>query len=118
TEDEADLRTRDLDMPVSHRRQAVGPVVAGVLVIADADERLLEELHDRGEDLGPRQAGPPQIGVGAPADRREGAAELNHPPVLGIVPDFTPARVISVLLPASRVPAGSLQVAAGVGADP
>src|SRR3546814_2673514 len=54
---EDQFRAVDVDMPVPHRGQAEGAVVAGVFVVADADQRRLEQANDRGEDLFARQAG-------------------------------------------------------------
>ena len=41
------------DMTVSQCRQAVGAILAGVLVVADAYERLLQQADHRGKDLLP-----------------------------------------------------------------
>ena len=44
-----------LRVAVAQRRQAERTVLAGVLFVADANQRLLEQLHDRGEHLLARQ---------------------------------------------------------------
>src|SRR3546814_5240899 len=42
-------RAIDVDMPVAHRGQAEGAVVAGIFRVADADQRRLEQA-DRSEE--------------------------------------------------------------------
>src|SRR3546814_18981175 len=54
---EDQFRAVDVDMPVPPRGQAEGAVVAGVFVVADADQRRIEQANDRGEDLFARPAG-------------------------------------------------------------
>ncbi len=56
---------------IAHRRQADRPVGARVFLVADADQRLLEELHDRREHLVARKPAPCEVGGGAPADPRQ-----------------------------------------------
>ena len=61
SESEAERGPRHLHVSVTHRRQAKGVVVARVFIVADADERLLEQLHDGSDYLSPRQTRGGQI---------------------------------------------------------
>src|SRR5262249_5443149 len=117
-EDEPHLRSRHLHVPVPHRRQAVRVVVARVLFVADANERLLEQPDDRGEDFRARKARSPQVGVGTTTNPGKRAAEVDEAAVLARVADLAPLRVIAVLLAAARVAAGRLEMTARVGPEP
>ena len=48
---EAQRRALGLDVPVAQRGQAEALVGLGVLVVADPDQRRLEQAHDRGQHL-------------------------------------------------------------------
>ena len=113
-EAEPDRRAGDSRVAVAQRRQAERLVVARVLVVADADQRLLEELHHGRHDLRARQAGRRDVGVGPAAQRRQRRGEIEDAVVLRFVADLAPARVIAMLLAAARVAAGGLQVAARI----
>ena len=52
------------------------------------------------------------------ADGRERAAKGEHPLVLGLVADGTPARMIPILLASFHIAPGRLDVAARIGGDP
>src|SRR5216110_2874192 len=54
-EAEAQHLAVDLEMPPAQRGEAVGAVLAHVFVVADADQRLVEETHYRSEDLAAAQ---------------------------------------------------------------
>ena len=55
-EREPDALALDFDVRVAQRRQAERAIRSRVLVVADANQRLLEQLHDRREHLLARQA--------------------------------------------------------------
>src|SRR5688572_12174515 len=115
---ETQPRAADGDVPILQRGQAERAVGLHVLVVADADGALLEQLDDSGEHLVAGEAGLRQIGCGSRADLRERCGEVEHALVLGLVTGRAPVRVIAVLLAAARIAAGRLQVPAWVGADP
>ncbi len=115
---EAQLGVLDGDVVVAHRRQAERVVLPGVLLVADADQRLLQELDDRRQDLLARQAGPRQVAVSALADAGQRLPEGEHPLVLRLVAHLAPARVVAVLLAPLGVTPGRLEVAQRIGADP
>ena len=117
-EAQPECRAAHLRLPLAQRRETEGFVVAGVLGIADAHERRLEQANDRGDDLLPRQPRPRKIPPDAPANARQGSGESREPPVLRFVARLAPALVIAVLLAASRVATGRLDVALRVRADP
>src|SRR5205823_2993741 len=103
---------------VLERGEAVASILLRVLLVADADQRLLEELDDRCDHLLLREPLPRQVLANALPNRAERVAERDHASVLGFVADLAPPRVVAVLLAPPRVPAGGLDVAALVGADP
>jgi len=115
---ESHLRSVDLRVLVAHRRQPEGMIVAGVLLVADADQRLLQQLHDSREHFLPRQPLLLQIGAGVAANARKHPRERDEAFVLGFVTLFAPARVIAVLFASARVAPRRLNVAVGVGTDP
>src|SRR6476620_7031605 len=110
--------TIDRHVSISQRGQAEGTIGPRVLVVADADEGLLEQLHDQRYHLRLREAGSPEVGVRPPPDRRQRVCERDHAVVLGLVAYLAPARVIAILLPAARVPASGLEMPARVRANP
>ena len=63
-------------MTVSHGRQAVRPVGPGVLVVAYADQRELEQPDHRGEYLSPRQAGEGEVAPGVTLHRVGGRSTV------------------------------------------
>src|SRR5207248_3226036 len=93
-------------------------VLARVLFVADADQRLFEQLHDGCEDLLARQTAPHEIGVGTGTNPGQRLRERDQAPVLHLVAHFTPSRMIAILLAAARVAAGGLKVAERIGANP
>jgi hypothetical protein len=115
---EAQRRSVDLRVLVAHRRQTERMIVAGVLLVADPDQRLLEQLHDRREHLLPRQPRLLQIGARAAANAWKHPRERHEAFVLGFVARFAPARMVAVLFASARVAARRLNVAVGVGTDP
>src|SRR6185295_7454325 len=58
---EAYAAAADVNVSVPERRQPERAVGARVLVVADANERLLEQLDDEREDLVARQVRAPEI---------------------------------------------------------
>ena len=117
-ETESDRRARHLAWPSRIVVRPYGLIVAGVLVVADTDERLLEQLHDGGDDLGAGKRGAGQVLFGAAAKGGQRGCEIEDAAVLGFVPHLAPARVIAMLLAALDVPPGCLEVAVRVRADP
>jgi hypothetical protein len=53
-------------------------VVARILVIADADQRLVQQVDHRGEQLAPGQFAGTQITFNALPQHRQGFAEFQH----------------------------------------
>src|SRR4029078_318562 len=100
---EAYAAAADVNVSVPERRQPERAVGARVLVVADANERLLEQLDDEREDLVARQARAPEILGRPPPDRRQRLREADHAVVLRVVANRAPARMIAVLLASARV---------------
>jgi hypothetical protein len=85
-------------VPVAHRRQPERAVLLGVLAVAHADERPLQEADDEREHLLARQPGTGEIALDARADARQRFAEEEDAAVLGLVPLRAETRVVAVLL--------------------
>ncbi len=117
-EAEGDLRAVDLDVLVAQRGQAVAAVFLGVLLIPDADVRLLHEADDGGEHLFARKAGEAQVLLHALANQGQRLRELDHALILGFVADLAPPGMVAALLAAPGIAAGGLEMAVGDGADP
>src|SRR5579859_5582633 len=108
----------DLHMLHAQGRQPVGAVFAGVLVVAHADEGLVEQLNDGGENLAPAQRGRPQVTLRALPDLGQRFAQLEHVAELRLVALVAIERVIAILFPAAGIAGGGLDVALGIGTDP
>ena len=117
-ESEADRRTADGRVTVAQRRQPEGAVEARVLVVADPDERQLEEPDDGREDLLARHLRSRQVLVDSLADGRQCLGEGEEPLVLRRLAPAAVAGVVAVLLPAAVITTGRLKVAVRNGADP
>lgn len=105
-------------MPGTQGGQAVGAVVAGVAVVADADQGGVEQRNRQGHHLVATEAGQAQLGVDVPAQPRQRLAEAQQALVLVGIAYLAPARVVAVLLAPTGVAAGGLEMAVGVGTDP
>src|SRR5581483_6525940 len=117
-EGEAEHRAFDVDVPATERGEPEGPVLARVLVVADADQGLVEQAHHRGEDLPAAEILRTQIALHPLADVRKDLAELEHPAELRLVARLPIERVVAVLLAPARVARRHLDVAAGIRTDP
>jgi hypothetical protein len=117
-EAELDLAAVDLHVAVAQRGQAVGLVLARILVIPDAHHGRFEQVDDGRQHLLARQAGQAEGAVDFLADLRQRLAELDHALVLHLVAHLAPFGVVAVLLAPARVAPGGLQVAVGLRADP
>ncbi len=93
-------------------------MVRAVLVVAHPDQRLLQQLNDRGEDFLFRQTLTTQIRVGASPYGRKDQREADQTVVLRLVAHFAPAGMISILLPSARVAARCLKMTSLIGTDP
>jgi hypothetical protein len=115
---EADGSARDFRVLIAHGRQTERFIVLRVLLVADTDERLLEQLHDGGEHLFSRKPAPAQILFGPRANAAERACERDQTSIFHVVANLAPARMIAILLASARVAADYLNVSERVGADP
>src|SRR2546425_12541202 len=112
------LRALDLEVAPAQGGEPEGAVLAGVFVVAHADQRLVEQHHHGGEDLAPRQVARAQIALDALADLGEHFAELEHAAELGFVARLAVARMVAILLSSARVARRRLDVSPGIGTDP
>src|SRR5882724_5933479 len=117
-EAEEHFRALDLDVTVAQRGESEGAVLARVLVVAHADQRLVEQHHHGGEDLAPRKVPGAQIALHALADLGEDFAELEHAAEFRLVARLAVQGMVAVLLAAARVARSRLDVPFGVRAYP
>ncbi len=117
-EHEPNARGRRLGVTVAQCRQPVRVVRLGVLLVAHSHQRALEQPHDRRQHTFTREIRRLEIALDLPPDAGQRRAELCELAELDAVAKRTPLRVIAILLPAARVPARGLEVAAGRRADP
>src|SRR6202171_566319 len=118
TEREAQPRAVDLDVPAAQGGEPERAVLAGVLVIANADERLGEQGHDRRQDLPPGQVASAQVAFHPLANVGKDLAELEHAAELRLVARRPAQRVVAILLAPPRVAGCGLDVASRIRADP
>src|SRR5690606_32517296 len=105
-------------VPALQGREADGAVFLEVASIADADPGGVEELRGGCEDGGLVGRGRPQVLVDLAANPAEHLREVGQMRVLRQLALLAPFWVIDVLLAALLVPAGRLDVAAWVDAEP
>src|SRR6185295_351413 len=117
-ETETQFRSVDLHMLHTQSCQSVGTVFARVFVVAHADQRLVQQLHYRGEYLAPAQLGAAQITFRTLANGGQHFAQLEHVAKLRLVASIAITRMVAVLLPAPGIARRSLDVAFRVRADP
>src|SRR2546430_10355597 len=84
------FRAFDPDMSIFHSCEPKRFVFARVLLIADADESALKQLHDRGQDFVSRQSGQLQISRDSSADLWEGLSETYYAIGLVFAAKFSP----------------------------
>src|SRR5258705_11273218 len=111
-------RAADVDVVLAQRGEAVRTILARVLVVADADERQVEESNDGGEHLLAWKPGAREVGLDARADRRKRFAERGQAVELRFVARGAPVGVVAILLASLRIAACRLHVASFRGADP
>src|SRR5258706_6767638 len=115
---EAQRSAGDVHVPVAQGGEAEGVVLLRIFGVANEDQRRFEEIHNGGENLLPRQAAPRKILVYPLAELRQRLAKGAEACKFGLVAYASPAGVIAVLLTASSVAAGGLEVTVGPLADP
>ena len=103
---------------VTQGGEAEGAVRLRVLLVADANQALLEELHHRREHLFARQSGPGDVRRRPRPYCREHRGKCLHPIELVAVATRAPVGVIAVLLAAARIASGRLEVPFRIGTDP
>src|SRR4029079_12235710 len=99
-----------LQVTVAEGGEAKGLIAAGILVVADADQRLLEHADGGSTDHVAAQRAPPEITVDAPAEPRQPGRKFEDVLELGLVAPGAPVRVIDILLTVARIAAGRLDM--------
>ena len=113
-----DFPAGDIHVPVAHRGEAEGTVIARVFVVPHPNQRRLQECDNRGEDAVPGEPRRRKVAPHPRPDLRERGPERDHALVLGLVADLSPPCVVAVLLPPAGVTAGGLNVTVRIGTDP
>jgi hypothetical protein len=115
---ETQLGALHLQVTRAQGGEAIAGVVLCVFAVADADQRLVEEAHNRGQDLLARGSSQRHVLVDALSNAREQPGKFAETLILVAVTDVAPTRVIEVLLAAPRIPPRGLNVTVCSGADP
>ena len=110
--------TGDCDVLAQHRGQAVGAVVLGVGLAADAEEAEVQQAEGGSEHAPLGQASPAEMLVDGLARLRQLARERQDAVVLGSVTLDAPVVVVAVLPAPRRVGAECLDVALRERTDP
>src|SRR5262245_13276118 len=92
-EAESDPGAADSRMPVAQRCQAETAVGPGVFLVADADQGVLEQLDDGGEDFFAGRAATALVAPEPGPQPRQTPGEFNEPVVLRRVALVFPTRV-------------------------
>src|SRR5262245_58443351 len=118
----AELKAHDAatytDVPVAKRRQSKRSVLPDVLLVPDADEALLEKLHDGRQHLVAREAGEREVRPRATPNARKRFGERLHAIEFRLVAAHAPLSVIAILLAPLRITTGGLKMSAWMRADP
>ncbi len=107
-----------LNVAIAQGGQPIGLVVAQVALVADADQRVVEQAHHQRHDFLSIKARAGQVHLQLRAQFWQGLGKGQHAPVLVLVTQFAPLGVVAVLLATASVAAGGLQVALRVAANP
>src|SRR5262245_10453950 len=102
------------DMTRAHGGEPERLVRTHVLFVADTNQALLEQLHDRREDLVSRQTLLRQVAIRSATNLRKHIGKRLQTIELRLVAMGAPRRMIAMLLAAFRVPPSCLQVTARV----
>jgi hypothetical protein len=106
------------DSYLVHCREAIRFIVAGIFIVANANQRRLRQLDRGREHLLARQTPLAQMTSGSATNLGQRFRERDNAFVLVLVLGVAPPRVIAILLAAARVTAGGLQVSVRYRADP
>src|SRR4051794_37074941 len=118
---EDDEAVDQADVVLAHRRQAIGLVLDGVVLGADAEEAAVEQAHGGGEHALAAQVvvvGALEVALDAGPHAGQRAGEAQHVVELLLVAALAPGTVVQVLLAPAGVEARRLDVTARVRADP
>jgi hypothetical protein len=118
SEAKANFVAIDRDVTVLQRGDAIAVVLPGVIIVANADERRIQQVDNSGHDLFARQAAQRDVLAHLGPNVWESVGKRDQMLVLGAFPRLTKTWMIAVLLTSPGVAAGGLDVAVRVGADP
>lgn len=108
----------DFGVAILQGCKSIRLVAARILVIADPNKRRFKQMHDGREHLFTRQAAAGEIARDTPANLRQGTGESDCSPILGFVADFSPIRVIPILLTSAGIASRCLEMTIEVRAYP
>ena len=99
-------------------RQSITLIVPRIFVVADADQRRLQEMHDRRQNLLARQPAQAHVLSDRRPHRRQRRGEREQVLVFRLLPRLAIFGVILVLLTPFRVAASRLNMSVRRGANP
>ena len=91
--------------------EAIGAVLLRVLIIAHADQRSIEQLHDSRQDFLARDTRKSQVAPNSCADTRQRPGKIWKALELREIAMTSPGVMISILLATAGIPAGRLNMA-------
>src|SRR5262245_17234534 len=105
-------------MPVAQGGEAEAFVVARISRVADADHRVVKQPDDGGDDALAGETAAPKIDIDCTAKARQRCGERGEARELHFIAASGPARMVAILLAATLVAAGRLEVTLRMGRDP
>ena len=115
---ESHLGAGERDVPILQGCEAEALVGPGVFAISDPDQRRLEKVDDGGQDFGASEPALGHMAGNRLANARQVPAEGEEPVVFCLVANGLPVLMVAILLSASPVATGRLDVAVGGRTDP
>ncbi len=115
---ETNLGAFDRDVVAFESGQPIALIVSRIFVIADADQRRLQKMHDRRQNLLARQPAQAHVLSDRRPDRRQRRGEFEQVLVFRLLARLAIFGVILVLLAPFGVAAGRLNVPVRCRADP
>ena len=108
----------NVDVVVAKRCYPVGIVGTGVFVVADSDQRVVEQPNGGGDNTLERQLVLPHVGLDSFPEIRKCVAEADERLELRFVPGALPIVVVAILLAIAGIAPGCLDVSPRVDAEP
>jgi hypothetical protein len=101
-----------------HRNVTAAQRCQGIILIADPDQRRLEQIDYRREYLFARQSTLGHVAIDTRADGWKSLREFEQVLIFRGIAHLAPARMIAILLSAFVITAGRLDMAVRIGTNP